>query len=188
MKKGHWSEHFVSLMTFANLNNNRKKTEVFRHPERSYDQMRLSLRRETSFTNSLNQSSDSMKTVNKTVFIDNDFEMPRKLSKTGSLGTISNDSQSDTDSERGVSVTPIDSSSLSSASSEFGSVYDINESQKRETVRVIQRFGYGFEDSCLFPLALSLDLSDLTKGKTTWETINSKADLVLDKWCSLYSR
>lgn len=38
------------------------------------------------------------------------------------------------------------------------------------------------KDTCLFPLALPMDGSDVYKGATTWESLSAKADCVLIKW------
>lgn len=46
------------------------------------------------------------------------------------------------------------------------------------------------KDTCLFPLALPMDGSDVYKGKSDWQTITLLADCVLSKWleCSEKTR
>lgn len=107
------------------------------------------------------------------LFIEADTELNRKLSKTGSSGTLSDEYQSDSDSERTASgsYSSAECSSLSSsASSEFGSIYDIEENDR------------------FFKSDLSLDNFMVTDGPITWVSIIKKADLVLDYLCSRYSR
>ncbi|CAG2104339.1 unnamed protein product [Medioppia subpectinata] len=188
LRKGHWSGGLASLLAFTHLKDKKEKTNVSKHQERSYDKMKLSLSHENSALNK-SLSSESIRIPNKTLFIDNRVDSPRKMSASGSIDTFSDDHKSDIGSE----LSSVDTHSLDDSSSmssyESDSLSDSNERQNNsETVRVVQRFGNGFQDTCLFPLALTLDFTDLTKGKTTWETINTKADLALNKWCSLYSR
>ncbi|CAG2180985.1 unnamed protein product, partial [Oppiella nova] len=178
LRKGHWSAGLASLLTFTHLKDKKEKTKAPKCQERSYDQMKLSLSHENpALSKSL--SSESIRIPNQTLFIDQRIDSPLKLSKSDSIDTISDDYKSDIISDMSASGSHTSEDSSSMSSYECESLADTNESHNCETVRVIQRFGGGFQDSCLFPLALTLDLSDLTKGKVTWDTINSKADLTL---------
>ena len=46
----------------------------------------------------------------------------------------------------------------------------------------MERFGTDLKDTCLFPLALPMDGSDVHKGKSDWQSVNMLADCVLIKW------
>ncbi|OTF79232.1 hypothetical protein BLA29_001547 [Euroglyphus maynei] len=49
-------------------------------------------------------------------------------------------------------------------------------------LRKIERFGMDVQDTCLFPLALPMDGSDIYRGHSTWESIHLLADCVLMLW------
>ncbi|XP_054156156.1 uncharacterized protein LOC128954571 isoform X2 [Oppia nitens] len=57
------------------------------------------------------------------------------------------------------------------------------ENKKRnEFIRKVERFGTDMKDTCLFPLALPMDGSDIFKGKSDWTSISMLADCILIKW------
>ena len=122
--------------------------------------------------NKVNREAIALNIRKQSLFIGTEPEYVRKLSKTGSSGTISDEYQSDSDSERTASgsYTSAECSSLSSSdSSVFGSNYNV-------------------KNNGLFLSNLSLDDFDLIPGPITWNSINTKADLVLDYLCSRCSR
>ncbi|KAH7642892.1 hypothetical protein HUG17_9583 [Dermatophagoides farinae] len=53
---------------------------------------------------------------------------------------------------------------------------------KGNFLRKIERFGTDVCDTCLFPLALPMDGSDIYRGHSTWESIDLLADCVLMLW------
>ncbi len=57
-----------------------------------------------------------------------------------------------------------------------------SEKKRNEYTRLVERFGLDMKDTCLFPLALPMDGSDVFKGASTWESITLLADCVLSKW------
>ncbi|CAG2170928.1 unnamed protein product, partial [Oppiella nova] len=54
--------------------------------------------------------------------------------------------------------------------------------KRNEYIRLVERFGTDLKDTCLFPLALPMDGSDVFKGKSDWTSISMLADCVLIKW------
>lgn len=74
-------------------------------------------------------------------------------------------------------VSPVESQTI--GSDKIGS----QSPQKRnEYIRLVERFGNDLKDTCLFPLALPMDGSDVNKGKSDWQSVNMLADCVLIKW------
>ncbi len=57
-----------------------------------------------------------------------------------------------------------------------------SETKRNEYTRLVERFGSDMKDTCLFPLALPMDGSDVFKGASTWESLTLLADCVLSKW------
>lgn len=54
--------------------------------------------------------------------------------------------------------------------------------KKSEFLRKVERFGSDLKDTCLFPLALPMDGSDIYKGTSSWESLMLLSDCVLTIW------
>ncbi|KAJ6217331.1 hypothetical protein RDWZM_008488 [Blomia tropicalis] len=80
------------------------------------------------------------------------------------------------------SIHSIENDSKSDSSNSTITNEHIEEPKSQKFIRRIERFGFDLKDTCLFPLALPMDGSDIYKGASTWESINLLAECVLSIW------
>lgn len=80
------------------------------------------------------------------------------------------------------SIHSIENDSKSDSSNSTITNEHVEEPKSQKFIRRIERFGFDLKDTCLFPLALPMDGSDIYKGASTWESINLLAECVLSIW------